>query len=219
MPVLTSTSPAASEVLSDSQPLMQQNTAYFEQSLLVDHNILGNTATAQDGYHKIIHFVNNVAGYNTKVSGVGQIYTATVGGDQQLFFINTNGTDTGVGFQLTTTSNSPYFGANSLYKTAVPTTIAQCTGGWTFLPGNLLMQYGVATTLNPGGSINVYYAKAFSNKNKIVSIVASPFTTSSIGGGTHDWDVQNANAAFFTLTINGNYNSTDSFFFQVIGNP
>jgi hypothetical protein len=131
MPVYTSTSPAALEVLSASQPLIQQNFAYLALDIGTDHNFLGNSGTPTDGYHKTIHFVDRGASNPPPtVAGVGQIYTNTITADQQLFYKSGNGVIT----QLTGPS--------------APVTGGAASNGYMYLPGGVLMQWANITPSN-----------------------------------------------------------------------
>lgn len=122
MPVYTSTSPAALEILAVSQPLIQQNFAYLALDIGTDHNFLSNSGTPTDGYHKTIHFVDRGASNPPPtVAGVGQVYTNTITADQQLFYKSGNGVIT----QLT--------GPNA------PVTGGAASNGYMYLPGGVLM--------------------------------------------------------------------------------
>jgi hypothetical protein len=66
---------------------MLGNFQYLQTDLSTDHNFTGNTATSGDGYHKIIHFVNQGSDPSV-VTNIGQLYTKTVGATQQLFYEN-----------------------------------------------------------------------------------------------------------------------------------
>lgn len=212
--------PIASHTLAADQPIIEGNFLYLANTLGTsnakngDHQIslTGNDATAFEGRHRQVCFNNRHAGPPT-VAGIGDGTNALLYGDNGNVFF---GSATGAGaFQLTTYNAGANFGANANYQ-AAGGGFASCTGGWTFLPGGLIMQYGAATTLNPGGAIKVKYAITF--PNTFISIVVTPRTSTAIGGGNHDWDVGLGDSTtFFNLAINGNYVSGDTFFFQVIG--
>lgn len=81
--------PDAGHTLANDQPLMENNYTYLATDLAVDHNFTKDSATAQDGYHKVIHFVNQ-GGDPAPVATTGQLYTKskTIGGntEQVLYF-------------------------------------------------------------------------------------------------------------------------------------
>lgn len=89
MVVWTDNIPDAGHTPANDQPLMENNYTYLATDLAVDHNFTKNSATAQDGYHKVIHFVVQ-GGDPAPIAVTGQLYTKskTLGGqtDQVLFF-------------------------------------------------------------------------------------------------------------------------------------
>lgn len=92
--------------------------------------------------------------------GDANIYSKTISGTSQLFV---SPDASGLEFQLTTavSGNNPQFGTNN---------IAGASGGWTFLPGGLLMNYGTITMgANP---TVVTYPHAFSSPAYSVVLTA-----------------------------------------------
>jgi hypothetical protein len=81
------TIPAAANDPSNDQPLMLQNNASTKGIIGQDHITFG---LANGGYHTIIHFSNQGSDPGA-IGGVGQAYTKTVSGDQQLFYESGNG--------------------------------------------------------------------------------------------------------------------------------
>ena len=144
MPTFTNASPAANEVLATSQPLLLGNNQYLQTSIGVDHNFTANTATAQDGYHKIIHFQRQ-AGNPAPIANVGQLFTKVGTASTQLFYEDAAGNIT----QLTTN-----------------VTPLRAASGYTFLPGSILMQWAtVAVNTNGSGNATttINFPIAFSN--------------------------------------------------------
>ncbi len=92
MTAFTNTSPAANEVLSVSQGKMLDNFNYTYLTLGVDHSVTANTGVAQNGYHKVIRYVDQLLAPAT-IAGTGQLYTKTISGDQQLFYKTGGGTE------------------------------------------------------------------------------------------------------------------------------
>lgn len=127
--------PLASETLAVSQGKMRANNLYYGNTLNVDHQIGPANGTRNDGitaegYHKVIHFVTN-GGNPGPVTGIGQLFTKTVGSDQQIFFESGGGIITQI-----TGPNAPLISGN----------------GYTWLPGGLLMQWGIAPGISSSGS-------------------------------------------------------------------
>jgi hypothetical protein len=93
MAVYTNTEPAAASIIAVSQPLLLGNTQYLKTSINSDHNFTSNTATAGDGWHKLVHLIPQVpAG---ALAGYGRLYAKTDGsGDQQLAYMDNNAVET-----------------------------------------------------------------------------------------------------------------------------
>lgn len=127
--------PAGPNNPSNDQPLMQENTNSINGLIGVDHVSFN---LANGGYHTDIHFVPQ-SGDPATIGGIGQLYTKTVTGDQQLFY-KSGGGNIAQMTRLITASQST-FGTYTNYI-APATTL----GGWTFLPGGMLLQYGTLRT-------------------------------------------------------------------------
>lgn len=141
MPTYTNASPGSNEILSVSQGLMLGNFQYLQTDIGTDHNFTGNTATAADGYHKVIHFVNQGSDPSV-VTNIGQLYTKTVGSTQQLFYESGSGLIT----QLTG-SVAPSIGAN----------------GYSVLPGGAIIQWGSTGSISGLTSGTVTFPITFPN--------------------------------------------------------
>lgn len=88
--VYTPAIPQLTDIPSQSAPLFAANYSYLQSWGNKDHNFSSNTANATDGYHKVIHNINQAGTYgdNTPapIVGIGQLYTKTIAGSQQLFY-------------------------------------------------------------------------------------------------------------------------------------
>lgn len=177
---------------SNDQPDMKENTNSIDDWTKVTQDHYGFNVPF-GGYHRYIHQPPQTTPGN--ISGIGQTYTKTVGSDVQLFYESGTGVET----QLT--------GPNAASAT---------TNGYTWLPGGILLQWGRKTPIVSGGTVIVTYPIPF--PNAIFSVVASPRTSTSIGGGTHDWDIGGVGTTTFNITANGNYVNSDSFYWTAIGN-
>lgn len=124
----------------DDQPLMQVNAQSINNLIAVDH--VGFN-TANGGIHKVIHFSNQVA--DPGASAFGQLYTKTVNATNQLFYK----TPAGNVAQLTS-DLTPSPGQN----------------GYTYLPGGIILQWGIRTmNLSGGSGTGVVNFSAFNNIN------------------------------------------------------
>ncbi len=217
MSLFTSGTPTGTVNLDIDFKTLQNNFTQINTSFSKNHVALTDT-TPSNGKHTFVEMLS-IAKAITFVpgglaAGEGTFFTNTDAlSNVQGFY--TDGA-TGNAYQLTYTTPSKFslFGENSPYQAAGGGNAA-VTGGWTFLPGALIMNYGSATTLNPGGSITVIFANPF--PNSIFNVVVTPRTSSDIGGGNHDWDVGGLSKTGFNLVINGKYNAGDTFYFNAIG--
>lgn len=115
----------------------------LKANIETDHNF-SNSVSATQGYHKVIHFVDQVTTDPPTVAGVGQKYTKTptayTVADQYEFYK----TGTGSVIQM-----------NGVYQTG--------TSGWATIPGGIIFIWGqftqtaVDTTIN---FVNIGYATA-----------------------------------------------------------
>lgn len=85
----------------------------------------------------------------------------------------------------------------------------------TYLPGGFLLQAGRINPIVPGTANAVTFLEAY--RTTVFSVTASPRTTSTIGGGNHDWDIQGVTTTGFSIFMNGNYLATDTFYWFAIG--
>jgi hypothetical protein len=113
----TTTVPASGNNPSVDQRDMLQNTSSISELIAIDHVGFNNTL---GGYHQVIHF-NNQAGDPAVIAGVGQLYTKTSSGDQQIFYKS---------------------GGNVITQLTGPNATVPGTNGYTWLEGDILLQWG-----------------------------------------------------------------------------
>jgi hypothetical protein len=118
---------------------IQGNFQQLDTSFAVDHLPFSNQ-TAQNGYHKEVHLVPMSTPSPTV--GYGQLFNATINDgintDQTLYFL------TGGGLLQQLTRN--------FVRSAAQT-------GYTFLPGGLILMWGLATGIPPDGNLAVVFPK------------------------------------------------------------
>ena len=108
--------------------IMQENYLSTFNILAIDH--IGFNTT-NGGYHTVIH--QPPQGSNPgAIVGIGQTFTKTVSGDQQLFYESGGGVVT----QLTG-----------------PSLASIGTNGFTWLPGPVMLQWGTVNPANGSGTI------------------------------------------------------------------
>ena len=125
--------PNSGQTLGASRPFINTNFSLIQSVFDVNHVDFNATGA---GKHK---FVQIPVGSPTNVAGEGTLYTVTLGGETQLAYL-TDGQ--GKAYQLTRTISGSFttFGQSIAYGTP-PADFTQ-VGGWSFLPGGLLIQYG-----------------------------------------------------------------------------
>ncbi len=118
---------------SDDQPNMKINTNSISGFLSVDHFGFGNN---QGGAHEKVQLFN-VAGSTPPaglLNGYETIYSQAIAGNGELFFTRGN---SGTGIQLTG-----------------PGTPTVSQNGYTFLPGGILIQWGIKLAAGTSGSVS-----------------------------------------------------------------
>ena len=130
-----------------------------------DHNF-SNSASATQGYHKVIHFVDQGTTDPAAVPGVGQLYTKTPAAytnpDQFAFYQSGDGS---------------VIQMNGTYQAA--------TSGWATLPGGLILIWG---NMTPSSSLtvnfpNIGYATAGFPNNAFqvqMTVLANPGPTLAV---------------------------------------
>jgi hypothetical protein len=146
--------PQPNDLLSDSQVDILQNFSSSNTSFGINHYPFDD-ATINNGKHKFVQMP--VQGSTPVIAaGDGALYTRTDGGESQLFYTPDA---TGNTYQITRciTASSGTFGTFTVFDGTQP----RVTGGWTFLPGGLLMQYGILTS--PVNNDTIKFPVAFNN--------------------------------------------------------
>jgi hypothetical protein len=170
--------PAANNNPSDDQPLMLTNTNSTRSWVTIDHFGFEDN---NGGLHKQTRIINQLAIPANLTTSMGTIYTklATSTGalkESNIFF--TPGTS-GNEYQITRviTASFALFGALTANYNGVG---ANFSGGWTFLPGGLLFQYGsVSLAAGHAGQQIVKFPIQFSTSNIVPTATAITSTNSS----------------------------------------
>ena len=179
--------PASNHNPSVDQPNMRTNTNSTSDLINEDHYTFG---VANGGFHKQarIPVLAAIGNLSARIPNSGTIWTKKdistgVTTESNLHFVPDTGTDD---YQMTRTITGSYarFAVGAQYQAAVGATPA-LFGGWTFLPGGLLLQYGtLAHTTNVETTITFpvpFSSTPFSiNANGIIGAF-DPNTRSTIG--------------------------------------
>lgn len=138
--------PQASDFIDDSQGDLLNNNIAINGIFARNHVPMIDVTNGQ-GRHTFVEMTNS-SGIPAPAGSLqdksGTLYTKRASSVSDLFYSNDNSTNQ---YQLSnvvkTSDNNrfPYFGTNTSL-TAVPVS-GKGNGGWTFLPGGLVMQYGL----------------------------------------------------------------------------
>jgi hypothetical protein len=179
--------PASNHNPSVDQPDMRTNTNSTDTLIAEDHYSFG---VANGGFHKQVRLPDLAAigNLSARIANSGTLWTKKdistgVTTESNLHFVPDIGTDD---YQMTRTITGSYarFAVGTQYQAAAGVTPA-LFGGWTFLPGGLLLQYGtLAHTTNQETTITFpvpFSGTPFSiNANGIIGAF-DPNTRSAIG--------------------------------------
>lgn len=132
------------------QPDMKINTNSINSLLAVDHYSFN---LANGGWHKQSTYIDQ--SIPTVSAGQCAVWGKTANGTVNLFFTDVNSGDE---YQLTRADTSLFaeFATNTNYQVGPPS----LTGGWTYLPGGMLLQYG-SFTVSSGETIT--FPKPYTN--------------------------------------------------------
>lgn len=194
--------PQPTDFLSDSQGQIQQNFLVANTVMDINHYPFNN-ATTNKGKHKFLQMPDQVAAPAVAADELG-FYVKAVSGVSQFFMRGENG---GSEYQMTVGTagvdpNFATFGTNTGY-------LANHTGGWTFLPGGLIMQYGERLSLADGNNV-VTFPRTF--PTAVFSVVTTMNRNSS------NVDVLYAHTLTTTKFTMRNTSTGNSGFWYAIGN-
>ncbi len=146
--------PQPTDFQSDSQSQILNNFASSNASFSRNHTAFD--IVSDPGKHKFVEMLNSDPVSSPPVppltSGSGTIYTKRPGGAGTPTDIYYTPGATGNSYQVTTSKGSSNFNEFGTF-TNYPLGTAADTGGWTWLPGGLLLQYGRSNNRNNGDTI------------------------------------------------------------------
>lgn len=205
--------PFATNSPSSDQPLMEANTNAVNTLISQDHYSF-NTATI-GGLHKQLSLptlgAEPTAPANTGAT-IGSVYTNTVTRSAvnsiELFYVSGG---TGHPYQLTQAIDASYaLNATNTNYTAPGTTL----GGWTFLPGGMILQYGIITPTHLPGTTTVKFPVAFSANPYSIQITAT--VSSATGDQTAAVFAGSVSATQF-LASTSSSGTVQQFYWMAIG--
>lgn len=201
--------PTPTDKLSTSQGDILGNFSSANTVFGVDHFEFD---AINGGKHKHVNMpVKSGGTAPTTASGEGAIYTVASGSNSDMYY--TRDAEATNVYQMTRIDNSKYteFSTNTNYDAGPPI----LTGGWTFLPGGMLLQYGHAQTLTATApNLLVTFPKAFTNV--VYSVTCVPIIATNNRRFVTVWDTS---ATQFRVTIKDSGGTTviGSIYWQAIG--
>lgn len=178
--------PFATNSPSTDQPKMEENTNSINTLIQQDHfgfNGEFNANPNSGGWHTLLHMVDQVTDPASSITNVGQLYARNV---------TFNGkTDVALFYRTGTVIGS----ANSITQITAPKNTVGATNGYTFLPGGIILQWGVEAV--PTGQHVFGGTSFFLNYTNVFAVILSPQVSS------------NAVTKQATVSLNGT--STSSF--------
>ena len=190
---------------------IKNNMQQLDTSFGVNHTLF--SATPNNGKHTFVEMpIQGTIPPTGLATGEGTLYTNAVNSvssstETGLFYTPDNG---GNQYQLTRTIGSAIatFGTYTNY----PTPVANQNGGWTFLPGGLLLQYG--DMLSTGSNTIITFPIPFTDSvNAPYSLTATRQQASSSGA---TYGVISATNTGFTFTSSSSSSGT-RFYWMAIG--
>ncbi len=176
--------PDADNNPSEDQPDMQENTNSINQLINVDH--FSFSQMDDDGEHRQVTLPIRGGGSGTiptgRIAAEGTLYTKTGSGETQLFYTPDASTNE---YQLTRciTGNFATFAING--------------NGWTFLPGGMLLKYGLVPAVGDTFSNFPAPGPAFTNIPTCIILTVTSTSTSTNAGAI--W--KNASTTGFDIRL------------------
>lgn len=204
--------PAAGNNPSSDQPLMQTNTNSINSLINVDHYTFG---TGKDGKHLQVQLPALLATPTVGVLGETTVYSQSVtrgAATSTELFITPDANVANNTYQLTQTilASQTQFGIYNAYTSGVSGVVT--TGGWTFLPGGLILQYGTVTPPK-NGSFTVNLPIPFATTNMVMTISIHR----NSGSGGDNCYINSKNLTTFTYFTSTSGTGFQSFDFMAIG--
>lgn len=195
----------------DQDYLNLQNNFRAIDSYISRNHIPFSSNSSNSGKHTAVEMLNTIG--NIIPPGLanfeGTLYTKSDGTQSQLWFTNDN---SGNEYQLSRIINASF--AKFATNTSLPIgTNASGVGGFTFLPGGMLLQYGQTTPPSGGVSTTVFQVPF---TNTPFSIVGTAFSNTN---NRHFFSLKTASNTQFTAVNNDSSGSGENvpYFWIAIG--
>lgn len=204
--------PGAQNDPSDDQSLMRTNTNSTRDWVQIDHFGFKNSS---GGLHKQTRIINQLAIPAGLTSVMGTIYTklaaSTTGLTESNIFFTPGSSGNEYQISRVITASFALFGLNTNNYNAVGT---RFTGGWTFLPGGLLSQYGSVTHTSQTLTTVIFPVQFTTGASIVVSI-----TPISDDNDDHACSLSNASVSASQFNVRSTSSShLTGFTWTAIGN-
>lgn len=148
------------------------------------------------GKHIFVEMPNQASIPTPLAAGESTIYAKAVNSNSQIFFTPDA---TGNEIQMTrmNTANFATFATNTVYQ-------ANRRGGWTFLPGGMLLNYGLTEVQQNATDININFPRSYTNVP--YSVTFSPARDTGTSPGTtyeFNLDISNLGTSSFRIKNHG----------------
>jgi hypothetical protein len=199
--------PLSGESLGSTRDRIRANFQEIASVNAVNHVAFNSVG---EGKHKFLQMPEQAAAPATLVNE-GGVYTkvGTNPAETNLFF---RGENSGFEYQITKSfsAQTGRFANNSNYQVGPPS----LNGGWTFLPGGLMLQYGMTNAASGSSTRTVTFPVQF--PNAVFSINVTGLRASSSPGNTDAWVATGYTTTSFDIFNNGSHSF--QFFWWAIGN-
>lgn len=188
--------PQPTDNLSDSQGDILTNFQSLDTIFAKNHFAFSNS-TSNNGKHNFVQFPKRTVIPPGLISGDGTVYSKT-SGETELFYTPDN---TGNEYQMSITDTAKF----SLFATNTPYVSPVDFGGWTFLPGGIILNYGTSRTVS--GTQTITFAKSTAT---LLSVTVSYKSSSTKYG------ISTESGTGFTLVTDASSSGT-RFYWMAIG--
>lgn len=168
---------------------IKNNFAQLDTSFGVDH--VKYSVATKNGYHQTIHQIPRSSD-PSNITAIGQIYSKTVGGDTQLFYITGGG------------------GISQL------TGYSQAQNGFQYL-GGVLIQWGFNSVNNQGTTTTITFPQAFSAN--AYSVTLGVFGTISPSPNAQNIFIQSVSSTNFVVASSSSGGTLTKTYWMAIGKP
>lgn len=200
--------PITGDSLGGTRDRVRTNFQVISTTLAVNHVAFGGAAG--EGKHKFLQMPEvtaSGAGVPSTAVNEGGFYTdvGTNPAETNLFF---RGENSGNSYQLTHVDSS----LTASFATAAGVN----SSGWTFLPGGLLLQYGLRSVAAKGTATTITYPKPFATA--VYSVTIGSVTNEGDFPGANNQFVKDGSVGLSTFqVVNSSSSSARKVYWQAIG--